>query len=285
MNPPHHRRVSHRPRGRAVEQRPALPDSNFLRAKDCMSDAQTAQRVAIVTGASRGIGRAIATRLAADGRHVALVSRTESSLQEVKAEIENAGGSASVHPADLSSPTDASAVVEAVAESSGRLDILVNNAGITRDNLALRMTDEEFDEVLTVNLKAVFAMCRSAARPMMRARFGRIVNIGSTSGVIGNPGQANYAAAKAGLGGMTKSIARELGGKGITANVIAPGFIQTDMTKNLPSQVTDRVLEGMAVKRLGEASDIAAAVSYVASDEAGFLTGQVICVDGGLTMC
>jgi 3-oxoacyl-[acyl-carrier protein] reductase len=250
-----------------------------------MSDAQTAQRVAIVTGASRGIGRAIATRLASDGRHVALVSRTEEALQEVRAAIEAAGGSASVHPADLSSPSDAGALVEAVAESSGRLDILVNNAGITRDNLALRMSDEEFDEVLTVNLKAVFAMCRAASRPMMRGRFGRIVNIGSTSGVVGNPGQANYAAAKAGLAGMTKSLARELGGKGITANVIAPGFIQTDMTKNLPSQVTDRVLEGMAVKRLGEADDIAAAVSYVASDEAGFLTGQVICVDGGLTMC
>ena len=147
------------------------------------------------------------------------------------------------------------------------------------------MTDDEFEEVLNVNLKAVFAMCRAAARPMMRGRFGRIVNIGSTSGVVGNAGQANYCAAKAGLGGMSKALARELGGKGITANVVAPGFIQTDMTKNLPSQVTDRVLEGMAVKRLGEAADIAAAVSYVASDEAGFLTGQVICVDGGLTMC
>jgi 3-oxoacyl-[acyl-carrier protein] reductase len=177
------------------------------------------------------------------------------------------------------------AAMEKVATDLGRLDILVNNAGVTRDGLALRMSDEDWDAVLDINLKAAFIACRAAARSMMRGKFGRIVNIGSTSGVVGNAGQANYAAAKAGLIGLTKSLARELGAKGITANVVAPGFVETDMTAGLPEQVKERVLEAMAVKRLGKPEDIAEAVSYVASDHAGYLTGQVLCVDGGLTMC
>jgi 3-oxoacyl-[acyl-carrier protein] reductase len=183
---------------------------------------------------------------------------------------------------------DASAwqkAIEQIIEKHGRLDILVNNAGITRDNLVLRMSDEEFDDVIRVNLKSAFVACRAAARAMMKGRFGRIVNIASTSGVVGNAGQANYAAAKAGLIGLTKSLARELGGKGVTANIIAPGFIETDMTAQLGEQIRDRVLEGMAVKRFGTPEDIAEAVSFVAGEGAGFLTGQVICVDGGLTMC
>lgn len=245
----------------------------------------TERRVALVTGASRGIGRAIALRLARDGRHVVLLSRSEGPLTEVKAEIEGAGGTASVAAGDVGNPEALRAVVERVSSDLGRLDILVNNAGITRDNLVLRMSDDEFLGVLHVNLMAAFVTCRAAARPMMRGRFGRIVNIGSTVGVVGNSGQANYAAAKAGLIGLTKSLARELGGKGVTANVVAPGFVQTDMTASLPQEVRDAVLKAMAVRRLGSPEDIAAAVAYVSSDDAGYLTGQVICVDGGLTMC
>ena len=242
-------------------------------------------RVALVTGASRGIGKAIAARLARDGRHVVLVSRTEGPLNDVRHAIEQAGGKASVLAADIADAKAWAAAVESVAEKHGRLDILVNNAGITKDNLSLRMTDEDWNTVISTNLTSAFVAIRAAARAMMRNRFGRIVNISSTSGIVGNSGQANYAAAKSGLLGLTKTIARELGGKGITANVIAPGFIETDMTHNLPQQVKDHVLGLMALKRLGTPDDIAAAVAYVTSDEAGFLTGQTICVDGGMTMC
>jgi len=238
-----------------------------------------------VTGASRGIGKAISLRLAKDGRHVILVSRSEGPLSEVKAQIEAAGGTASVLAVDIADAKAFAAAVENAAETHGRLDILVNNAGITKDGLALRMSDEDWDAVIDTNLKSAFIAIRAAARAMMKNRFGRIVNISSTSGIVGNAGQANYAAAKAGLLGLTKTIARELGGKGITANVVAPGFIQTDMTHNLPDQVKEHVLGLIAVKRLGIGEDIAAAVAYVTGDEAGFLTGQTICVDGGMTMC
>lgn len=243
------------------------------------------KRVAIVTGASRGIGKAIAARLAKEGRHVVLVARSEGPLSDLKASIESAGGSASVRAVDVADRSAMAAAIESVAEESGRIDILVNNAGITKDGLALRMTDEDWDAVLSTNLTSAFVAIRAAARSMMRGKFGRIVNIGSTSGVVGNAGQANYAAAKAGLMGLTKSIARELGGKNITCNLVAPGFIQTDMTDNLPQEVKDHVLALMSVKRLGVSEDIAAAVSYVTSDDAGYLTGQTICVDGGMTMC
>lgn len=242
-------------------------------------------RVAVVTGASRGIGRAIATRLARDGRHVVLVSRSEEQLEEVKAEITQAGGSASVTAADVGDRDAWAAAIESITKDHGRLDILVNNAGITRDNLVLRMTDEEWDDVIRINLTSAFVATRAAARSMMRGKFGRIVNIASTSGIVGNAGQANYAASKSALVGFSKSIARELGGKGVTCNVVAPGFIETDMTSSLPEQVKDGVLKMMALRRLGTPDDIAAAVAYVTSDDAGFLTGQVICVDGGLTMC
>lgn len=173
-------------------------------------------------------------------------------------------------------------MIDDVAGSHGRLDILVNNAGITRDGLILRMSDEDFDEVLQVNLRAAFVTCRAAARPMMRGKFGRIINIGSVSGLMGNPGQANYAASKAGLVGLTKTIARELGPKGITANVVAPGFIDTDMTANLPQAIKDEVVKTIPLRRLGRVEEIAHAVSFVASDLAGYLTGQVLVIDGGL---
>jgi 3-oxoacyl-[acyl-carrier protein] reductase len=245
----------------------------------------TDKRVALVTGASRGIGRAIAMRLARDGRHVVLVARSEGPLSEVRAAIEQQGGAATIKAADIADAAAWQKCVESVGDELGRLDILVNNAGITRDGLALRMSDDDWNTVLHTNLTSAFVAIRSAARMMMRGKFGRIVNISSTSGVVGNAGQANYAAAKAGLIGLSKTIARELGAKNITCNVVAPGFITTDMTAELPQQIKDAVLNMTAVKRFGTPEDIAAAVAYVTSDEAGFLTGQTICVDGGMTMC
>ncbi|MFO0827266.1 MAG: 3-oxoacyl-[acyl-carrier-protein] reductase [Phycisphaerales bacterium] len=244
----------------------------------------TERRVAIVTGASRGIGRAIAERLAKDGRHVVAVARTLDALAPVKTAIEASGGSAETHACDVGNSAALTALVEQVAETHGRLDILVNNAGITRDGLLLRMSDEDFDAVINVNLRSVFVACRAAARPMMRQKFGRIVNVGSVSGITGNAGQANYAAAKAGLIGMTKSIAKELGAKGITANVVAPGFIETDMTAGLAAVINEQIIPRIPARRVGQGADIAEAVSYMTSDGAGYLTGQVVTVDGGLSM-
>jgi len=175
-------------------------------------------------------------------------------------------------------------LVEEVAEKHGRLDILVNNAGITKDGLLMRMSDADFDDVLNVNLRSVFIACRAAARPMLRGKFGRVVNIGSVSGVEGNKGQANYAAAKAGLIGLTKSVAKELGSKGVTANVVAPGFVETDMTAFLGPDDKKKVSEHITVGRLGVPEDIAAAVAYLTADDAGYITGQVLVVDGGLPM-
>lgn len=242
-------------------------------------------RIAVVTGASRGIGKAIALSQAAQGRHVVLLSRSEGPLCEVRSQIESSGGRASIAPVDVSDAVALQSVIEDIIKEFGHLDVLINNAGVTRDGLALRMSTDDFEFVLKTNLTSAFVAIRSAARAMMKNRFGRIVNISSTSGVVGNAGQANYAASKAGLVGLTRSIARELGGKGITANVIAPGFVLTDMTANLGETIRSKVLASMAIKRLGSPEDIAQAVEYVASDEAGYLTGQVICVDGGLTMC
>jgi 3-oxoacyl-[acyl-carrier protein] reductase len=242
------------------------------------------QRVAIVSGASRGIGRGIATRLAREGKHVVLVARSAGPLSDLASEIASNGGSASHKAVDVGDAAAYAKAIDEVIGELGRLDILVNNAGITKDGLMLRMSDEDWNAVLQTNLTSAFVACRAAARAMMKNRFGRIVNIASTSGVVGNAGQANYAAAKAGLIGLSKTIARELGGKGITCNVVAPGFIETDMTAGLPQQVKDGVMAMMAVKRFGTPDDIAAAVAYCTSDEAGFLTGQVICVDGGMTM-
>ncbi|MSR18153.1 MAG: 3-oxoacyl-[acyl-carrier-protein] reductase [Phycisphaerales bacterium] len=244
----------------------------------------TESRVAIVTGASKGIGRATALRLAQDGRHVVVVSRTQSALDELAAEIAAAGGSAEACACDVGDGAALGALIEAIADRHGRLDVLVNNAGVTKDGLILRMSDEDFDDVLRINLRSAFIACRTAARSMMRGRFGRIVNISSTSGLSGNAGQANYASAKAGLVGLTKSIARELGGKGVTANVVAPGFIDTDMTTSLPQAIRDGALAAIPVRRFGTANDVASAISYVSSDAAGFLTGHVLVVDGGMTM-
>lgn len=224
-------------------------------------------------------------RLAREGRHVVLVSRSSGPLNEVKFQIEQAGGSASVAAIDISDAKALAEGIEKIADEHGRLDILVNNAGITKDGLALRMSDDDWNSVINTNLTSAFVAIRAAARAMMRGKFGRIVNISSTSGVVGNAGQANYAAAKSGLLGLSKTIARELGAKNITCNVVAPGFIETDMTKELPQQVKDHVMALMSVRRFGTGDDIAAAVAYLTSDDAGFITGQTICVDGGMTMC
>ncbi|MEL6796437.1 MAG: 3-oxoacyl-[acyl-carrier-protein] reductase [Planctomycetota bacterium] len=242
------------------------------------------KRIAFVTGASRGIGKAIALRLAADGRHVVLASRSEGPLSEVQSQIEQAGGTASVCAVDVSDRDALADAVTTTAKDRGRFDILVNNAGITRDNLLMRMSLDEWDAVIATNLTSAFVAMKAAARPMMKGKFGRIVNIASTSGLVGNAGQTNYAASKSGLVGMTRSVARELGGKGVTANVVAPGFIATDMTGDLPEDVMDSIKAMVQVGRLGEPEDIAAAVAFATADDAGFLTGQVITVDGGMTM-
>jgi len=246
--------------------------------------SETLTRVAFITGASRGIGKAIALRLAKDGRHVVLSARSEGPLSELAEQIRAAGGKASVAVADVASSASITKALDDTFASLGRLDVLVNNAGITKDGLALRMSDEDWNAVINTNLTSAFVACRAGARMMMKGRFGRIVNIASTSGIVGNAGQANYAAAKAGLIGLTKTLARELGGKGVTANVVAPGYIQTDMTENLPPEIKDKIKSLLAVGRLGVVEDIAAAVAYVSSDEASFLTGQTLIVDGGMTM-
>ncbi len=248
-----------------------------------MSEGDAAsRRVAIVTGASRGIGKAIATRLGADGFHVVLVARSEDAIAANAKAISDAGGAAEALPCDLADDAAVDAMIEGVVDRHGRLDVLVNNAGITRDGLILRMSDEDFDAVLATNLRAAFRLCRAAARPMMRGRWGRLINIGSVVGIMGNPGQVNYAAAKAGLIGMTRSIGKELGGKGITANVVAPGFIETDMTDALPESLVKEAVGRLPLRRLGRSDEIAAAVSYLASEEAGYVTGHVLAVDGGM---
>ena len=240
------------------------------------------QRVAIVTGASRGIGRAIAVRLATDGHMVVLISRSADALEEVKKEIEEKGHTAEVRVCDVGDGEALRALIEDVASTHGRLDILVNNAGITRDGLIMRMSDEDFDTVLNVNLRSIFVACRAAARPMMRGRFGRIINIGSVTGLVGNSGQVNYAASKAALVGLSKSIAKELGSKGVTSNVVAPGFIETDMTDNLGSQILEGVTKTIPLRRLGKPEEIASVVSFSASEDSSYLSGQVLVVDGGL---
>jgi 3-oxoacyl-[acyl-carrier protein] reductase len=201
----------------------------------------------------------------------------------VQTEIEQKGGKASVHVCDLADCSSFAMTIEEIVDTYGRLDVLVNNAGMTRDGLMLRMSEDDFDAVIDVNLKAAFIGCKTAARPMMRGRWGRMINITSVTGLNGNAGQANYAAAKAGLVGLTKTIAKEFGSKGITANAIAPGFIETDMTAVLGEEIRKGVEKSVPLRRYGHPDEIAAAVSYLASDGGGYMTGQVLVVDGGLT--
>ena len=241
-------------------------------------------KTAIVTGASRGIGRDIALTLAESGAAVAAVATKEELLKSLVAEIAAKGGKALALPADLSKPGEADRVVEAAVKELGRLDVLVNNAGITRDNLLIRMKDEEWDQVLQVNLTVAFRLTRAATKVMMRQKYGRVVNISSVSGITGNAGQANYAAAKAGLIAFTKTVAKEFSSRNITANVVAPGFIDTDMTRALGDKVHEEVLKRIPLARFGTGADIAKAVLYLASPWGDYVTGQVLIVDGGLTL-
>lgn len=237
---------------------------------------------ALVTGASQGIGEAIALELAGEGLAVALVDIQIEKLEAVAARVREAGGRASVHAADVSRFDQANEVVEAVLREQRSLDYLVNNAGITRDNLLMRMREEEWDAVLAVNLKGVFNFTRAAVRPMIAARFGRIVNISSVVGVMGNAGQANYSASKAGVIGLTKSVSREVAGRGVTANCVAPGYIATAMTEGLSEAVKSAFLEMIPMKRMGTPDDVAQAVKFLLSDQASYITGQVIHVNGGM---
>ncbi len=243
-----------------------------------------AGRVALVTGASRGIGRAIAVRLASCGASIAGVARTLEGLEPTLRAVREAGGVAEGYAADVSSSADVQRVVDEVEAKFQRIDVLVNNAGITRDGLVLRMDDQAWDEVIDTNLKGTFLFSRAVGAIMMRARFGRIINISSVSGLVGNAGQANYAASKAGVIGLSKSVARELASRGVTVNVVAPGFITTDMTDVLPEKMKAEVKEKVPVRRFGMPEDIADLVCCLAGPAAGYITGQVIAVDGGLSM-
>ena len=240
-----------------------------------------AGRVAIVTGASRGIGRAIALRLASAGALVVAGAR-ESHAEPVAREIEASGGTAVAAPLDVTEPESVTGLVQTALDRFARVDVLVNNAGIVRDQLLLRMKPEEWDAVIATNLTAAFACCRAVLRPMVRQRSGRIVNIGSVVGRTGNPGQANYAASKAGLEGFTRSLALEVASRGITANVVAPGMVETDMTAALDERARDALCGRIPMGRLGTPDDVAAAVCFLASDEASYITGQVVSVNGGM---
>ncbi|MEE8386148.1 MAG: 3-oxoacyl-[acyl-carrier-protein] reductase [Dehalococcoidia bacterium] len=242
-------------------------------------------RSALVTGASRGIGRAIARQLADQGAAVAINYReSEAQARNVQVEIESAGGRAIIAQGDVSVPEDAERIVQTTGDAFGQVDILVNNAGFNRDTLILRMSPEDWDQVMAVNLRAVFLSTKATLRTMLRNRWGRIINIGSVSGLAGNAGQANYAAAKAGLIGFTKAVAREMGARGVTANLIAPGLIKTELTKDVSQEIVEMAMQRIVLKRVGEANDVASAVVFLASDEASYITGQVLSVDGGLGM-
>ncbi len=242
-------------------------------------------QTAVVTGASRGIGKAISLRLAAEGATVAINYRgSKERAEAVKAQIEEAGGTAYLFPCDVADFSACESFLKSVAEQTGRLDILVNNAGITRDGLLMRMSEEDYDAVLDTNLKGTFNCIRFAARQMLKQRKGRIINISSVSGVLGNAGQANYSASKAGIIGLTKSAARELASRGITVNAIAPGFVNTEMTEGLSEKVKSSAVAQIPLGTFGEPWDIAEAAVFLASEGARYITGQVLHVDGGMAM-
>ncbi len=242
-------------------------------------------KIALVTGASRGIGKAIAVRLASEGAHVVVnYARDVDGATSVVAEIEAAGGTANAYQADVSDIDAAAAMIKAVAKDHGKIDILVNNAGTTRDQLIMKMSEDDWDSVMRINLKGVFNCAKPAVRAMMRKRYGRIINISSVSGVLGNAGQTNYSASKAGVIGFTRALAREVAGRSITVNAVAPGFIPTKLTGDMPEDLQDATLAMIPLARWGQAEEIANAVAFLASDEAAYITGQTLNVDGGMAI-
>jgi len=239
---------------------------------------------AVVTGAGRGIGKAVAVTLAQAGADVVCLSRTQANVDETAAEIRDLGRQAWAFAVDVADAASSQEAATAILKETGSIDILVNNAGVTRDDLLMRMSEEAWDTVMDTNLKGAFTLCKAFARTFMKQRSGRIINIASVIGLMGNAGQANYAASKAGLIGFTKSIARELSSRGVTCNAIAPGFIETDMTAALNESQRQAILEKIPLNRLGQVEDIAQAVVYLAGPGAGYITGQVLTVDGGMVM-
>lgn len=241
------------------------------------------RKTALVTGAGRGIGKEIAKKLAQEGFNIALNYRSdESAAKIVKEELENLGVDVLLVQGDVSKMEDCERIFEEAVSQFGKIEVLVNNAGITRDKLILRMTEEDFDDVIDANLKSAFMMMKVLAKHMSKNRYGKIVNISSIVGITGNAGQINYAASKAGMIGMTKSLAKELGSRGVCVNAVAPGFIKSDMTDKLPEDIIKKYEEAIALKRLGSPEDVANLVAFLASDEANYITGQVISVDGGM---
>jgi 3-oxoacyl-[acyl-carrier protein] reductase len=242
-------------------------------------------RVAVVTGASRGIGRGIALELAAQGAAVVVNyhSRTDAA-EAVVAEITDAGGTATSVQADVSDETQAAALIKAATDAHGKIDILVNNAGTTRDNVIMMMKPDDFDHVIQTNLRSAWLCSKAAVRSMMRKRYGRVINVTSVSGIMGQSGQTNYSASKAGLIGLTKSLAREVASRGITVNAVAPGFVETDLTRDLDETLTAQLNDYIPLGRWGEVEDVARAVAFLASDAAGYITGHVLNVDGGMAM-
>jgi len=250
-----------------------MPSSRFLTDK-----------VALVTGASRGLGRAIALALAQEGAAIAAVARSEETLKETVEAIRAIGGTAEAYPADVASEASVEAAVEKITSRFERIDVLVNNAGVTRDGLLMRMKSEDWDAVLDTNLKGAFHLTKPVARLMVRQRAGRIINISSVIGLLGNAGQANYAASKAGLLGFTKSVAREFASRNVTCNAVCPGFIETDMTRGLGDDLRKKLLERIPLQRLGQPEDVAGAVAFLCSPAASYITGQILTVDGGMVM-
>ena len=242
-------------------------------------------KIALVTGASKGIGRAVAVALAAQGAYVVVnYNGSESKAQETCQLILDAGGSCESMRFNVAKEAETTEAIQEIIKKHGSLDILVNNAGITKDGLLMRMSDEDFDAVCDVNLKGTFHTIRAVSRQMLKQKSGRIINISSVSGVLGNAGQANYSASKAGVIGLTKSVARELASRGVTVNAVAPGFIETDMTENMPQAAKDGALGQIPLGRMGKPEDIAETVAFLASEKAAYITGQVICVDGGMAI-
>ena len=243
------------------------------------------EKVALVTGASRGIGRAIALKLAAEGAKVAInFAGNLAKAEEVKAKIESNGGEALLVQGDISDFEKVNDIIKNVVDTWGKIDILVNNAGITRDNLLLKMSEKDFDDVVATNLKGVFNCTKAVTRLMMKQHSGKIVNMSSVVGITGNAGQANYSAAKAGIIGFTKSAAKEFAPRGINVNAVAPGFIETDMTDAIPEKIQTDLIGKIPMGRIGDPEDIANVVLFLVSEDSAYITGQVVCVDGGMTM-